>query len=224
MYKFILYHFAPCPLSRAVRIALKEKDQAFATREVKPWLEEEALLLVNPAGTTPVLIVNDDTPVQGFYPVIEFLEELDLEPKLILGSPADKAKIRSVICWFAEKFYREVTEYLLFEKIIRRLSLKGSPNSTAIITAKKNLEYHLDYLNYLLSNNSYLTGETITMADLVAAAQLSIIDLLGDIAWDKVGKVKGWYALIKSRPSFQSILKDGIQGLVIPKHYLDPDF
>ena len=47
MYKFILYHFAPCPLSRAVRIALKEKDQTFATQEVKPWLEEESLLLVN---------------------------------------------------------------------------------------------------------------------------------------------------------------------------------
>jgi glutathione S-transferase len=205
-------------------MVLKEKDQSFITKEVKPWTEDPTFLAINPAGTTPVLIVNDTNIVKGFYPIIEFLEEINLEGELIFGTAAEKAEIRFVISWFAEQFYREVTEYLLYEKIIRRLSNQGSPNSEAIRIAKKNLEYHLDYLNYLLVNNSYLVGDKMTLADLVAAAQLSVIDLIGDLVWDKTSKIKAWYALIKSRPSFQSILKDIIPGLIVPRHYSDPDF
>ena len=67
--------------------------------------------------------------------------------------------------------------------------------------------YHLDYIAYLLSNNTYLCGERITIADCAAAAQLSVLDLVGDVPWEYNSKVKTWYALMKSRPSLNAILK-----------------
>lgn len=190
----------------------------------KPWEHREGFLMINPAGTTPVLISENNSLIKGIYPAVEFLEEIEIQPKLIIGDPENRAHVRFVFNWFVEKFYNEVTKYILSEKIIKIISLDGAPNSAAIRAAKKNITYHLDYIAYLLSNHTYLCGDRITIADCAAAAQLSVLDLVGDVPWEYNGKVKAWYALMKSRPSLNAILRDEISGLQVPTHYADPDF
>ena len=66
----------------------------------------------------------------------------------------------------------------------------------------------------------------MTLADFTASAQLSSLDYIGEINWEKVGIVKDWYAKIKSRPAFRSsgILYDLLPGFTPPKHYSDLDF
>jgi len=51
-----------------------------------------------------------------------------------------------------------------------------------------------------------------------------VIDYLGEVPWDNYPKVKSWYALVKSRPSFKPILQDRVSGFVPPKQYANPDF
>ena len=63
-----------------------------------------------------------------------------------------------------------------------------------------------------------------SLADITAAAHLSVIDYLGDIDWDNYKYAKDWYAKIKSRPSFKEILKDKIKGIPPSKHYSNLDF
>ena len=206
-------------------MCLKEKNQSFDMISEKPWEHREEFLMINPAGTTPVLVLSNDSLIRGIYPTIEFLEELDIQPKLLVGDAENRAHIRFVFNWFTEKFYNEVTKYILSEKIISRiLYTESSPNSTAIRAAKKNIMYHLDYIAYLLSNNTYLCGEKVTIGDCAAAAQLSVLDLVGDVPWEYNGKVKAWYALMKSRPSLSAILKDVVNGILVPTHYTNPDF
>ena len=190
-------------------MCLKEKNQSFDMISEKPWEHREEFLMINPAGTTPVLVLSNDSLIRGIYPTIEFLEELDIQPKLLVGDAENRAHIRFVFNWFTEKFYNEVTKYILSEKII---------------SAKKNIMYHLDYIAYLLSNNTYLCGEKVTIGDCAAAAQLSVLDLVGDVPWEYNGKVKAWYALMKSRPSLSAILKDVVNGILVPTHYTNPDF
>ena len=62
------------------------------------------------------------------------------------------------------------------------------------------------------------------MADITAAAHLSIIDYLGDVPWEGYRNAKIWYSKMKSRPSFKDILKDNIKGILPAKHYADLDF
>ena len=221
---FRVYHFPVCPFSRTLRIVLKEKNQVFEMIIEKQWEHREGFLHINPAGTLPVMIAQDDTIIRGLYPTIEYIEELGLQPQLLLGDPEHKAHIRYVFDWFMHKFHNEVTRYILSEKIIQILHKNGSPNSAAIRAAKKNILYHLDYIAYLLSENTYLCGERITIADCIATAQLSVLDLVGDIPWEYNGKVKAWYALMKSRPSVKSVLTDEMHGITIPSHYTNPDF
>lgn len=219
-----IYNFSTCPFSRTLRICLKEKHQNFDLITENVWEHREEFLRINPAGTTPVLVVDNSLIVRGIKPAIEFIEEVCSEPQLIPGDPEIRAHIRYLFDWFNDKFYSEVTKYILSEKIIRLISTDGSPNSPAIRAAKKNVLYHIDYIDYLLRNNTYLCGERITIADCAAAAQLSVLDLVGDAPWDRSQKVKNWYSLMKSRPSVSTILHDEINGITPPKHYSNPDF
>jgi glutathione S-transferase len=62
------------------------------------------------------------------------------------------------------------------------------------------------------------------MADITAAAHLSVLDYMGDVPWDTARAAREWYAKIKSRPSFRPILMDRLIGLKPPLHYDDLDF
>ena len=64
-------------------------------------------------------------------------------------------------------------------------------------------------INFILGNETPSTNE-FTIADISAAASISIIDYLGEIKWKDYSYAKEWYARIKSRPSFRKILEDKI--------------
>ena len=61
-------------------------------------------------------------------------------------------------------------------------------------------------------------------ADLIAAAQLSVVDYLGEVPWDEDLNAKYWYARIKSRPSFRALLGDTVPGVQPTAHYANLDF
>ncbi len=42
--------------------------------------------------------------------------------------------------------------------------------------------------------------------------------------WSQNESAKQWYARMKSRPSFRSLLAERVSGLEPPAHYDDPDF
>ena len=75
-----------------------------------------------------------------------------------------------------------------------------------------------------MSRRRWLAGDEFSLADIAAAAHLSVIDYLGDVPWERHEAARDWYARIKSRPSFRPLLADYIAGVPPPKHYADLDF
>jgi glutathione S-transferase len=126
---------------------------------------------------------------------------------------AEKTLVRQELYWFNEKFYREVSKIILDEKMIRLLRRIGGPRSEYIRAAKANLLHHLKYITSRLEKYSYLVSEQLTCADIAAAAHISTIDYFGEINWDSYSIIKQWYSIIKSRPSFRTILQDQIAWL-----------
>ena len=107
----------------------------------------------------------------------------------------------------------------------------GVPDSDSIRAGKANVTGHLNYMEWLLKQRNWLAGEVFTMADFSAAAQFSVLDYIGEVPWDKAEngvllfeETKNWYARVKSRPSFRSILADRIPGVIPAPHYGDLDF
>lgn len=218
-----LYHHPLFAAARAARIALAEKGLAFEAVLERPWERRDELLRLNPAGDVPVLVDEDGTVVVGAA-VFEYLEEVQPEPRLIAGSVGERAEIRRLGEWFLHKFMREVTDNLVGEKYIKRLSGMGYPSAPTIRAGIGNIHYHLDYIGFLAERRTWLAGERLSLADVVAGAQLSTLDYIGAVPWSEHEDAKDWYARIKSRPSFRPLLADAVQGIPPPPHYADLDF
>lgn len=220
-----LYHFPLCPFSRKVRIFLSEKQLTCSLVVENFWEKRPSFSLINPAMQVPVLI-EDGLTLADSYPITEYLEEKYPSPSLsFLGTtPTARAETRRLIAWFDQKFFQEVTRYIVNEKVIRYYTGIGQPLSDAIRAAKVNLIPHLEYIAFLTRDQKCLTGDTLTLADITAAAHLSVLDYLNEINWNTYSEVKDWYALIKSRPSFRPLLADRTPGFHPPKCYADLDF
>jgi glutathione S-transferase len=123
-----------------------------------------------------------------------------------------------------DKFHKDVTAKLLGERVFRKVMGTGYPDSTNVKEGSRAVKYHLDYMAQLLDQRRWLAGNDMTLADFSAAAQLSCLDYISDVDWNRHEVVKDWYAKIKSRPAFRSLLADQVPGFPQPVHYADLDF
>ena len=226
-----LLHYPLCPFSRSIRLALAECGVEAALTEERPWEWRPGFLALNPAGSLPVLITEDDGPISGVYAISEYLDETagaereDRGFRLFPGEPLARAETRRLVDWFHRKLYDEVTGYLVEEKVYRRHGPNsGSPNIEAIRAGHENLRYHLTYISHLAETRPWLAGEALSFADLAAAAHLSALDYLGEVPWEDYEPAKNWYALLKSRPSFRPLLADRVAGFIPSGTYADLDF
>jgi len=227
-----LHHHPLDPHSRFVRLALGEIGLAAETIEERPWERSEELLLLSPAGTLPILVEDDDLVVPGAGIIAAYLDETygaSLgEHRLLPISVEERLETRRLMDWFLTKFHSEVSDYLVTEKVLKRYMPTshggGSPDTGAIRAAKANVRYHLRYVGYLVRRRNWIAGERMSYADLAAAAELSVVDYLGDVPWDEDLAAKEWYARIKSRPAFRPLLVETVRGTLPSPTYADLDF
>ena len=226
-----LIHHTFCPFSRAIRISFGEYGLGAEFIEERVWERRREFLAVNPAGTLPVLL-DGETTVCGIRAIGEYLDETRGEGlgdrRLMPASPPARAEVRRLLDWFDIKFNEEVTVYLATEKIYKRTMRPeqggGAPEAGLIRAASSNIRYHLHYIGYLTARRRWLSGERFSLADIAAAAHLSIADYLGNVPWDSYGEAKEWYARVKSRPAFRPLLVDHVPGMPPSSTYVDLDF
>ena len=218
-----LYHFALSPFSRKVRLSLAEKRVEVELVEEKYWEQSIDFLRRNPAGMIPILRLDGKNYTES-NAICEYLEDLYPAPELMPKEAAEKYEVRRLVNWFDDKFYNEVTKKLLNERVIKKISGEGFPDSKKVKQGAKRIKFHLDYMAWLLERRRWLAGDVMTLADFAAAAQLSCLDYISDVDWNRVAAVKDWYAKIKSRPAFRNILADHVSGFPPPRHYNDLDF
>jgi glutathione S-transferase len=224
-----LLHYPLCAFSRSIRLALAECGVEVELTEERPWEWRAEFLSLNPAGSLPVLVTDADGPIAGAYAISEYLGETACEDgsgfHLFPGDAPARAEVRRLVDWFHRKFHDEVTSYLVEEKVFRRFGPKSaSPDMEAMRAGHDNLRYHLAYIGHLAEKRSWLAGDALSFADLVAAAHLSALDYLGEVPWEDHEPAKHWYALLKSRPSFRPLLADRVAGFIPSGTYADLDF
>ena len=219
----LLVHHPVSAHSRKIRIIMAEKGMLFVLREEEPWNISRDIKKLNPAATLPVFIF-DGNVISGNYAISEYLEEAYPTPEMLPKNLKERAEVRRISDWFDTKFQKEVYQYIVTEKVFKRFGAPVAPNSKALTAGYANLNYHMQYLDWLAERNNYLAGDMFSFADASAAAQISVIDYLGNISWNDYPNAKIWYAKVKSRPTFKDILKDNIKGILPSKHYTDLDF
>jgi glutathione S-transferase len=228
----LLHHHPLSAGSRYVRLVLAEYGETAELIDEMPWERSEPFLALNPAGTLPVLVDDNQAVIAGAAVIGEYLAETcgarPEETRLLPVDPVQRAEIRRLVAWFLGKFDAEVTAYLVNEKIYKRqMDVSGNgaePDPAAIRAARSNIRYHMRYIGYLMARRNWLGGDEMSFADLAAAAELSAIDYLGEVPWEEDAQAKDWYARVKSRPSFRPILADLVRGSPPATHYANLDF
>ena len=227
-----LFHHPFCPHSRFVRLALEEYGAPPQLVEERVWERRAEFLALNPAGSTPVLVEDGAPPVPGAAIIAEYLDEtrgaalgaMRLLPQDVSG----RVEVRRLMSWFNDKFFEEVSGPLVMERVYKRFmgaaNGGGSPSTESLRAARNNIRYHLAYIGWLIRSRDWLAGAALSYADLAAAAHLSTADYLGDVPWDADETARAWYARIKSRPAFRTLLAETLPGLTPSPSYADLDF
>jgi glutathione S-transferase len=221
-----LYHYWLCPFSRKVRLILAEKKLDFELEVEEVWERRPEFMDLNPAGKVPVLVDLNGTVIVDSMAIAEYLDEAYPDRPLIGVGLAHRAEVRRLTAWFDDKFSQEVSMSLVLEKVLKRHLYKdhSGPSSPILRLIKTYIHEHMTYISWLIDRRKWLAGDEFSLADVTAAAHLSVVDYLGDVPWDKYELAKDWYARIKSRPSFRALLSDRLPGRTPPAHYEDLDF
>lgn len=227
-----LLHHPFCPHSRFARIALAEYGLSARVVEERFWERRETFLVLNPAGTTPVLVVEGGPAIPGAQVIAEYLEETrgreHDDRRLLPRDIGARVEVRRLTAWFNEKFFAEVSGPVVMERIYKRyMSAEqggGSPDATILRAAKNNIRYHLAYIGWLVATRDWLAGDRLSYADIAAGAHLSVVDYLGDVPWNEDEAARSWYARMKSRPSFRPILADKLSWVPPSETYANLDF
>ena len=220
-----LYQFPLCPFSRKVRLLLTEKGVPHELVRETPWLKRDEFADLNPSGQTPVLVEETRGIVLiDSGAICEYFEETIDRAPMIPGTAVNRAEVRRLVTWFEEGLHREVVAPMMEERMTKRLVSRAPPDTKALRQAMQAANAHLDYIDYLLDHRRWLAGPVLSLADLAAAAQLSVADYLGGIDWRGHKQTTDWYSVMKSRPSFRPLLAERMEVIAPPSHYDKVDF
>ena len=227
-----LFHHPICPHSRFVRLVLEEYGLLVRLIEERVWERRSDFLVLNPAGTTPVMVEEGVPAMPGAGVIAEYIDETrgaDAAERRLMSTERDaRIEVRRLMSWFNDKFFEEASGPLVMERVYKRYLPAGSgggpPDTETLRAAKSNIKYHLAYIGWLVRTRDWLAGDSLTYADLAAAAHVSAADYMGDVPWKEDEAAKGWYARIKSRPTFRPLLTETLAGIPPSATYADLDF
>ncbi|HWW66101.1 MAG TPA: glutathione S-transferase family protein [Sphingomonadaceae bacterium] len=220
-----LFQFPLCPFSRKVRLLLGEKAVGYELVRESPWLQRDEFIDMNPMGQTPVMVDSAaGITLINSSAICEYFEETVERSSMLPGTAANRAEIRRLIAWFDEKMFAEVVAPLMHERLLKRIVHRIPPDAKALRESMKLANAHMDYVDYLLDHRRWIGGAVLSLADLTAAAHLSVADYLGGLDWRGHDRTKEWYAALKSRPSFRPLLGERMEIVSPPGHYDKVDF
>lgn len=227
-----LFHHPMSANARFVRLLLSEYGMEAELILENTWARRPEFLALNPAGTLPVLMAESGTAIVGTFAISEYIDEtrgtMMRDRRLMPEYPLERAEVRRLIDWFSVRLDFDVTQVLVRERVFKlempQAMGGGAPDSAALRGARANIKQHMRYLNWLVGTRNWVAGGVISAADMSAAANLSVLDYLGEISWSDSPQAKDWYQRMKSRPSFRPLLADRAKGVTPVSHYADLDF
>src|SRR3954452_16782724 len=143
----LLYHHPLDPHSRFIRLALTEYGIEPALVEERVHERRTEFLSLNPAGRTPVLVEEDGVVVPGASVIAEYLDETSgaalAERRLLPTEIAARVEVRRLLEWFSQKFFAEVSDWSVTEKIYKRFMPAdcggGAPDMNLVRAARSNI-------------------------------------------------------------------------------------
>ncbi len=211
-----LEHILLSPACRLVRLALGEKKIAC-----------QLAVAEDPLVHLPVFVEFDGTKVTGLWAIIDYLESENPENPLVPLEAGPRAEAFRLLDWIMGPFHEDVTKRIVFEKGSQAQTgnpMRRAPSMETVRLGRQALKAALNKLGPLAEERGFLACREATLADLALGAHLSALDYYGEVPWTDHPAIAEWYARIKSRPSFRTLLADRVPGQPPVAHYAELDF
>lgn len=160
-------------------------------------LDEPDFLKLNPHGRVPVL-VDGDVVVWESTAIIRYLAAAYCSGSFWPEDVAVRAMTDKWMDWAQTRLYPEANR--LFWRLIR--TPDADQNAEKIAAGTQLLNTYMDKLNTQLSGKTYLCGETLTMADIVAGSTLYRYFEM-QIERPQLGNVERFYETLEKRVAYR---------------------
>lgn len=192
------------PFLRTVEIMLKEKGEPYDLRAMSPAEMKTAEHLgLHPFGRIPIFEHGDFTLYET-QAIIRYLDDIVPSPSLTPEDPQQRARMNQIIGIIEWYFFPKVAAPIGFNRIIGPRLLGLPADETAIADAMPIARTCFAELDRLLGDKPYLTGNSVSLADIMLAAQLDLFENCAEGRELISGTIflPAWLQRMRARPSF----------------------
>jgi glutathione S-transferase len=162
----------------------------------------EPYLKVNPSGQTPALELDDGTVLAEITAICEYLDEKKKETPSLIGDTAEERantrmwtrRIDLNICEPAANGFRFAEGLKMFQDRVHCIPQAADDLKT---TARK----RLTWLDGMMGSKPFVTGNKLTMADILLFAFLDFMKGVGQPLDPANKNLTAWFERMKARPS-----------------------
>lgn len=171
----IIVHGIPgSPFLRAVEITLKEKGVDYRLNAMSPAnMKTPEHLALHPFGRIPIF-EQGDFRLYETQAIVRYIDEVFPNPPLTPGNPRDRARMNQVIGIIEWYFFPKAAAPIAFNRIIGPRLLGLPSDEAAIAEAMPMGRTCFAELDRILGDQLYFTGASVSLADIMLAAQLDL--------------------------------------------------
>ncbi|HVN44680.1 MAG TPA: glutathione S-transferase family protein [Steroidobacteraceae bacterium] len=203
MSEFRVHLIPGSPFARAVLATLEEKGSRYRLVPLKPGTLRSAQHLArHPFGRVPVL-EHGDFQLYETQAILRYLDRVLPEPALTpveVRRAARMDQLMNINDWY---LFHGVANVIAFQRIVGPKLLGLTADEAAIAAAMPKAHAVLEELAGLLGSQPYLTGGSVTLADLLIAPQLDFLQQTPE--WEALGSahasLRQWLQRMTARPS-----------------------
>lgn len=166
------------PYVRKTRVVLAEKKIDYEFVIDSPWLADNGVENLNPLGKIPVLVLDDDSTLFDSRVIVEYLDGVTPNNKLIASSGRERALI---------KRWEALADGLIDAAVAVLLESRrpdGERSPSWMTRQRDKIDRALGVLGADLGENVWCHGNAISLADVACGCALGYLDFrFPDIDW-----------------------------------------
>lgn len=210
MSEFVVYTIPGSPYGRSVLLALEEKAAAYRIQNLGLGeLQGDLHRQRHPFARIPV-IEHGDFRLYETQAILRYIDAVVPGTPLRLADPRAAARMDQFVGvndWYV---FAHVSVPIVFQRIVGPVLMGLAPDEAVIAAGLPKARICVAELDRLLGDNLFLAGETLSIADLMLAPQLSYLaqtpegrEMLKGTA------LEAWLARMAQRPSMLATLPPG---------------
>lgn len=199
-----LYGAMLSPFVRKVAVVLTEKGISFDLGRGGPGSTDPEFLSCSPLGKIPA-IDDDGFQLADSTAITVYLDAQYPEPRLIPDDPRLRGK---AVFWdeFADTVLGAAGLKILFNRLVGPKLLKVGGDEAVALQGEAELPRWVDWLESVAPEQSWLLGETFSIADISIASIFRTLAYVGH-GVDPAARPKtaAWYARVTARPAWAAV-------------------